>query len=570
LTTLEVQSVKLEALATNRAAEVASGASAERLDDTRHLALRPARLHIVLWAAMLLAAVVLTGRGLGAVPLGYYRDDADYVVLARSLFHAPAYGMTVYGKPQPGDTPFPFGYPLIIAPFQEIPALALDGPRLLSLVATLANAALLFWGWPLLTANRSSWWALSVSALHTLSPQVTGQASHILTEPVFMTLVLAALMLAQRIVVGAGGWGHGAVLGFFLALAITTRTIGAFVLGAAFLCILLARRREAIVPIIAAAAAMTIVVAIMIGVSSADLRDLFPRQYVQMVGNVDRLTGISGPAVDAPPGFSWWEYVTVRVRWVILPIAGRLDLEPRGSGLPRTADAIGLGISVACLTGFAIWVLRYGWTAYAAFAAIYFVALIFWPWSGRRYLYVIQPALYFAFLLATTSLAGRIGSLVRVPRLSSRSPGYLGGAVAGLLLLCVAYASFRDAGNRVYAGDLSERAGLLAALATPPTMLLTDEPALDHVYSGMPTIGYPAAITPDRVLDRVEGWSVSTVVVGPTARWSEAQARAYSERSEEMAAALEQLAQRGQVTLSVSSPDGMLRVYRVLHEPGPG
>jgi hypothetical protein len=100
-------------------------------------------------------------------------------------------------------------------------------------------------------------------------------------------------------------------------------------------------------------------------------------------------------------------------------------------------------------------------------------------------------------------------------------------------------------------------------------MLLSEEPVLDHVYSGLPTIGYPSANNPDGLVDYLDSWGVSTALVGPRVRWSETRERQYSPRGQEMAAALDQLVEQGRLTRSVSSPDGMLRAYRVVREANP-
>jgi hypothetical protein len=96
---------------------------------------------------LLLAIVVLTCRAYDSMQLGAAHDDAAYLILSHSLFHAPRYGMVNAPGP-PASPPFPFGYPMVISAFEQGPGVSVDGPRLLSLAATLLNASLLFWGWP--------------------------------------------------------------------------------------------------------------------------------------------------------------------------------------------------------------------------------------------------------------------------------------------------------------------------------------------------------------------------------------------------------------------------------------
>lgn len=47
--------------------------------------------------------------------VGTYMDDAQYVVLAKSLVQGPAYGL-VSGPGPALPTRFPFGWPLLLAP----------------------------------------------------------------------------------------------------------------------------------------------------------------------------------------------------------------------------------------------------------------------------------------------------------------------------------------------------------------------------------------------------------------------------------------------------------------------
>src|SRR5262245_56511728 len=105
----------------------------------------PTRAQILLWWGILAMLLALALLDYGSFQIGAYKDDARYLVLSRSLFEAPSYGMM--NEPgAPGPTWYPFGYPLLLSPVARPFPPHANAVKLLPLLATIANASLLFWG----------------------------------------------------------------------------------------------------------------------------------------------------------------------------------------------------------------------------------------------------------------------------------------------------------------------------------------------------------------------------------------------------------------------------------------
>jgi hypothetical protein len=131
-------------------------------------------------------------------------------------------------------------------------------------------------------------------------------------------------------------------------------------------------------------------------------------------------------------------------------------------------------------------------------------------------------------------------------------------------LLLGIYASYREGGSRIRTADLQERASWLVSLASPPGAVMTEEPVIDHIYTNRPTVGYDPAEYPEGLLYYLETREVSYVLVAPRIRWQGTDPQGYSRRTNELRAALDDLAAQGQVVPAVASPDGSIRGYRVV------
>ncbi|MBI5651031.1 MAG: hypothetical protein HZC40_11405, partial [Chloroflexi bacterium] len=159
--------------------------------------LAPTRIQIILWLVLVSVTLVLALGNYQTYLLGTHFDDARYVILARSLVLSDQYGMIN----APGDPPagkYPFVYPLLLTPFIFLFPHDPDALKFLSLIATVINLSLLFWGWRWFSHTRSYWWGLAIAALYGLAPMTIDLARRVMSEPVFTTFVLIAIILAER------------------------------------------------------------------------------------------------------------------------------------------------------------------------------------------------------------------------------------------------------------------------------------------------------------------------------------------------------------------------------------
>lgn len=186
----------------------------------------PTKIQIAIWCILFILTVFLSLRDYDSFQLGTWSDDSYYVVLAQSLTHSGQYGLINEPGEQPGAAPFPFGYPLLLTPLVLLFPGNLDALKALSLAATLLNVVLLFWGWPWFS-RQSYWWGIAIVGLYAFSPLTIEHTRMIMSEAVFTTFCLIAMILAEQVVRGnQNRWGSLLLLSVTLALIPLIRTIG--------------------------------------------------------------------------------------------------------------------------------------------------------------------------------------------------------------------------------------------------------------------------------------------------------------------------------------------------------
>ena len=129
----------------------------------------PNRQQVLVWLGVMFLGLGLMIYNYPKFQVGIHYDDAAYITLARSITQADTYGLVNFPEgPQPWN--YPFGYPLLLAPFSGLFGGSLSLYKLISIFATLANASLIFWGWGILTRKLSFWWGLGVAAIYLYVP----------------------------------------------------------------------------------------------------------------------------------------------------------------------------------------------------------------------------------------------------------------------------------------------------------------------------------------------------------------------------------------------------------------
>ena len=194
--------------------------------------------------SMLAAAIALavTMAAFQPLPVGVWVDDGHYVVLARALATGQGYRyLNLPGAPY--GTHFPPGYPALLALLTRLVPAFPANVRVFVFVnalltaATAASIVVLAYrrlSLPLPVASLASVvWAVAVPTLML--------STAVMSEPLFLAMLLPTLLLAER-AVRDGGARATAAVGVTLAACILVRSIGIAGFGA-FALVLATRRR---------------------------------------------------------------------------------------------------------------------------------------------------------------------------------------------------------------------------------------------------------------------------------------------------------------------------------------
>jgi hypothetical protein len=179
-----------------------------------------------LWIIIFFASLFLSFLQRDYFQFGIYKDDASYILLAKSIINSDNYG-SIPGLDRSVIPDFPFGFPLLLSPLLIFFPENLDVLKIISLFATFLNAAILYWGWRWLMPGTSAWWGLAVSGLYAVFPLMIRHTSMVMSEPIFTTFCLGTIILAEYTARQEPPRKiHYILLGVLLASCIFIRTIG--------------------------------------------------------------------------------------------------------------------------------------------------------------------------------------------------------------------------------------------------------------------------------------------------------------------------------------------------------
>lgn len=445
--------------------------------------------------------------------VGAVHDDAMYVILARSLATGEGYRfLNIPGTPP--ATHFPPGYPALLALLWRL------GPgfpenlllfRAVNAVALAASSVLI----ARLVRDRfgSEGFALSMAFLVAVSAPLLVLVALVLSEPLFLALLLALLVAGERLVAGPPSPRRAAMLGVGIGLTALVRTHGVVMIPALALPLLWRRRpREALA--IAGTASLVLLP-----------WALWSSRYgrgvpAPLLGNYDSYVG-------------WWIRGLHEMGWRMIPetvmrtasesVAMLVTLaSPGGGAAARTLTALALLLSGT--TGAVVLARRAPVTALALLT--YAAIVLVWPFTPARFLWGIWPLLLL--------VVGAAGWTVRRPR---SLPAAARVAVAGALLwVVVGYAEYelralRGAWWRSLPRASAQR--LLPALrwtlahTRADELLATDDEGAFFLYTGrqsVPVVSFTAshylrhrslATEAREGLDAIlDAYPVRTVIVG--------------------------------------------------------
>jgi hypothetical protein len=212
--------------------------------------LSPDRVAPLVLGAIVLAVALLT---ITPWPVGVFQDDAIYVVLAKAL--ATGEGFRMINMPgAPHATHFPPGYPLVLAALWKMVPSFPDNIVVFKFLNALflAGTAIGTYRFGRSRLGLEPLGAAAAAAVGTISVVVLVITGVVLSEPLYMLLVIPTLLLAER-AADDGSARTAAAAGALIGVLALVRTVGLFLLPAALI-VLLLRRRWRSAGIVAAAA----------------------------------------------------------------------------------------------------------------------------------------------------------------------------------------------------------------------------------------------------------------------------------------------------------------------------
>jgi hypothetical protein len=558
---------------------------------------RPAALQVAVWMAVLLVAVFVSVANYQSFQLGVDRDDSSYITLARSLLSSQGYGM-INAPGAPATAKFPFGYPLLLVPSVRLFPGNTVALRIPSLIATILNIAILFWGWRWFCKNKSYWWALGIVGLYALSPMTIDHTRRVMSEPWFTTFCLVTIVLAEQFARRQPGRGWSTAMSLALIFVVFTRTIGVVLLLSVIGYLFFVRQKAFIKPFALILAQMALVLGILVVVTPIHLSDLFPSEYFKSDSHY-LLVPISLPSVASsgastssgqanvqpaagPVGSAAsqiWNGVALGVkrhlgrdlRAVALPVGGGVREQQFADslGLPNLPLIFGYLVSALVIAGWVRLFMHDGLSVLLIFTVLYLGAIFLWLGNTVRFMYPIQPFIFLGMLFSLEAMLSWLGSWVLKQR-PLRIPDFVLLSLASLLLVLSVRGSLNLDDSRMHTGDLAVRTAWLKSNTQPSDVVMSEVPETDYLYSDRETVPLPWPVTAaGEVAGYLEKNGVDYVLVAPEIRWETYYQPRYSDRIAEILPLLEELKTQNLVELTYSDDESLVKVFRV-HRPEKG
>jgi len=472
----------------------------------------PARTASMAFARVLpwLAGAIVFAVGAFAVdgqPVGVLRDDAMYVLLAKSI--ASGHGYRWLNLPgAPAAIHFPPGYPAFLAVLwwiapafpANIVAFKLANALLagLSAVAVARFARARF--------DMSEWGAQGIALVAMLPFPMLSLSTQVLSEPLFLLVALLTLLYAERVIQirrhRPPATSHqpppAIVLAMLAGAATLVRTNGVAVVAAIALLFCLRRRLRECAVFVATSAIVLLPWQLWVmshaNALPAPMRGNY-ESYLSLVGDAIRTQGIGFLAAVAMRTshdialmlqYAAAPVSVAPVRWIALAALGALSVV----GAP------------------ALWRRA---PVTAAFLALYFVIVLLWPYTPGRFLWCVWP------LLLLLPILGAQRTLAWLPRSSFGSITRIS-ALAAALGLAIGYVTYNVNGYRAGAWTTTSYATRLQPLIvhvvthTPRDALLaTESEGSVYLYTGRSTVPLGTYSATDYVRSRTAAQSVDGI-----------------------------------------------------------
>ncbi|KPL15510.1 MAG: hypothetical protein AMJ93_16575, partial [Anaerolineae bacterium SM23_84] len=507
-----------------------------------------------------------------------------FTVLAQSLVHSDQYGLVNVPGDQPGAPPFPFGYPFLLAPFVLLFPDNLDAMKTLSLIATLLNATLLFWGWHWFS-RRSHWWGIAVVGLYVLSPLTVAHTRMVMSESVFTTFCLATMLLAEQAARRRQNRWWSLLMSVMLTFVAFTRTVGLVLVITVFAYLLFRIGKRVWKELVLIVVMMILLVGVVVGTTPVQPSGLLPLRYLRET-NASFLIGLGAGITSTDPSdllpseyLKEDETLTSRerlnigalledflvdgakrhigqdLRQAVLPVGGgaREQALAERMGIPSLPILVGFLTFGLIALGYSRWFAKEGLSVFNLFAILYFGALLLWNWIGPRLLYPIQPQLHLGFLLGLEAILIGITSVGNRDTLLKFGKMMLASAVLVLWLLSVRK-SLEIADSRLHVGDLQARTKWLKANTTLSDIIMTEQPTLDFLYSNRRTIYQPdSLVSATELEDYMVKHEVDYILIAPQLQWQPSYVPSYGDRTIRFLPLIADLVSESRITRVYSS-----------------
>lgn len=552
----------------------------------------PERQQVLVWIGVMLLGLGLMILNFPKFQVGIHYDDAAYITLARSITQADSYGLVNFPQgPQPWN--YPFGYPLLLAPFSGLFAGSLSLYKLISIFATLANASLIFWGWGILTRKLSFWWGLGVAAIYLYAPATIDLSGRVMSEPVFLTACLLAMLLVERAAAQPKQARWWAGLSVVLMFVIFIRTIGIVMAASYLIYLLLSGGKTVLKPLALTVVGSVLLTGFVVATSPIQMKDLWPSTYLSD-NEADLIVGVVSMFETDDPGDTipiateqapattggrtigslLYDYIYLgaqqklgtNLREALLPAGGSRQLNRLGEGLgyPALPSLTGYILSAMVLVGFFLWQKKERLTIFSLSAVLYYLALFAWVENEARFLIPIYAQLITALLFCVQAILTLIFKPLERTRPGAGQAWSRGLLAAFIVLYGVAafYASSQLSPSQLHVGDLSQRTRWIRENTPPEAVIMSEYPVLDYLYGDRPTTYIP--LEPDRVAQEIDARQADYLLLAPELAWIQpAYMPNFSERLQLVLPALQELIQSNRLTLVYQDPDNLVRVYRI-------
>jgi hypothetical protein len=446
-----------------------AGPVASASESARHA--RTDRLVPLLVAAFVAAVCVAL---VGPWPVGVFLDDGIYAILGKSLATGKGYRyLNIPGHP--AATHYPPGYPLLLAALWKIAPIFPDNTALFKAVNGLllgaAAAGMVVFLRARLGFSRIA--AASTSIVVTLSIPIVILAGMVLSEPLFLALLLPALMMAEKSA-DDGRPVTAGLAGVMVAAMTLVRSIGIVAIPAAVLILLLRRRFVSAMSFAAASVALLIPWQLWTARYASEI----PRA---LQGSYGSYSGWLGDAWREQ-GVAYALAVTQKnVRELVRVLGSFL-----GYGAPVTFQTI-LGISILLFMTAGIYLLRKSAPVTSAFMVFYLLLTLVWPFTPDRFLWgactVFGTAIAVAFRAALARPNGA--------RDWHFAPRAIALGAAGVILLGVLHYNIRgylsswyDVFPRRVANDSAPLARWVVEKSQLNDVIVSERDVLIYLYTG--------------------------------------------------------------------------------------